>query len=70
MSSWFAVQTDSIAMAVGFQYVKDSTQSMFQAILWQKKSNEQQLWLHDYETSSEHSLSIMTQWGKHKTVIL
>ena len=29
-----------------------------------------QLLLHDWETLSEHNLSIMTQWGKHKTVIL
>ena len=34
------------------------------------KCGEKQLLLHDYETSSEHNLSRMTQWGKHKTVIL
>ena len=32
--------------------------------------DEQQLCLHDGETLSEHNLSIMTQWGKHETVIL
>ena len=26
--------------------------------------------LHNWETLSEHNLSIMTHWGKHKTVIL
>ena len=35
-----------------------------------RKCDEKQLRLHDWETLSEHNLSIMTQWGKHKTVIL
>ena len=34
------------------------------------KGDEKHLLLHDWETLSEHNLSIMTQWGKHKMVIL
>ena len=34
------------------------------------KCGEKQVLLHDWKTLSEHNLSIMTQWEKHKTVIL
>ena len=58
-----------VAMALGLQQDHCYTQSMFQAILRQENVMKA-IVIAYWETLSEHNLSIMTQWGKHKTVIL